>query len=224
MAIGERETGGPPAGRGEGGISRRRLLATGAVTAGGLALGPTLLRDALAAPARGGVSPYGRLRTPDSNGIQLPKGFESRLIARAGTPVAGTGYVLPIFPDGQATFRTEDGGWILVTNSESLAAVGAGTSAIRFDRRGTISDAYRILGDTNVNCAGGPTPWGTWLSGEEAADGMIWECDPAGAAGGPSAAPARCLQARGRCRRPGRRPPLSDRGRSGGMPLSLHAG
>jgi len=88
--------------------------------------------------------------------------------------------MFPVFPDGQATFRSGDGGWILVTNSESLSASGAGTSAIRFGPDGVIRNAYRILGDTNVNCAGGPTPWGTWLSGEELDSGLIWECDPAG--------------------------------------------
>jgi uncharacterized protein len=159
-------------------ISRRQLIVSGALAAGALAGSPRLLREALAAPARAGVSPYGPLGAPDANGLMLPPGFTSRQIARGLSDVKG--YPWPVFPDGQATFPTREGGWILVTNSESLAPAGAGTSAVRFKPNGDIESAYRILAGTNVNCAGGGTPWGTWLSCEEHDAGLVWECDPAG--------------------------------------------
>ena len=79
-------------------LSRRTLLKSGTAAAWALALGPVWIREALAAPARAGASPYGALLDPDTNSLMLPPGFSSRIIARGLMPVPGTGYSLPIFP------------------------------------------------------------------------------------------------------------------------------
>ncbi|WP_460306797.1 alkaline phosphatase PhoX [Actinocorallia aurea] len=130
-----------------------------------------------AAPAQPGGGPYGGLGVVDGNGVRLPAGFSSRVVARSMQGVAGTGYVWHPAPDGGACFPDGDG-WIYVSNSE-VPLVG-GASAVRFAADGSITGAHRILNLTQVNCAGGATPWGTWLSCEEYDYGLVYETDPTG--------------------------------------------
>lgn len=160
-------------------LDRRMFLRASAVAGGTTAFSGALWQRAFAAagPAQPGPSPYGPPGAADGNGVQLPEGFTSRVVARSMRRVEGTRHTWHPAPDGGACFADGDG-WIYVSNSE-VPLVG-GVSAIRFDATGKVTSAYRILNGTTLNCSGGATPWNTWLSCEEHDFGLVYETDPRG--------------------------------------------
>ena len=177
-------------------INRRKFLQRGLTGLSVFAAGGLLRFQSLQA-ATAWSAPFasleqiGPLQEPDANGVMLPPGFKSRIVARSGeAPVAVPGYTWHAAPDGGACFATPDNGWIYVSNSELRSNAG-GVGALRFNSNGDVIDAYAILSNTSLNCAGGTTPWGTWLSCEEFALGQVYECDPYGEQ------PARVLPALG---------------------------
>jgi uncharacterized protein len=128
--------------------------------------------------------------------LYAPAGFDVRVVMRQGiNPVSLTnvGTLGHIDPDGGGVFPMADGGWVYASNAEDTPG---GVSALRFDVAGNVVDYYRICEGTRNNCAGGVTPWGTWITCEEVSAGFCFECDPTGAT------PARRLDALGA--RPGR--------------------
>ncbi|MDQ0842676.1 alkaline phosphatase PhoX [Streptomyces sp. V1I6] len=162
-------------------MERRSFLRGAVVGTSAAAFGFTLWQGAAsAAPAQPGPGPYGALGPADGNGIQLPAGFTSRVIARSGQRVGSTSYTWHNAPDGGACY-SDGTGWIYVSNSEINPSGGA--SAVRFSSTGAITGAYRILSNTRQNCAGGKTPWNTWLSCEEVSLGYVYEADPYGVNG-----------------------------------------
>ncbi|MEU6359646.1 alkaline phosphatase PhoX [Streptomyces albidoflavus] len=159
-------------------MERRSFLRTTVVGTSAVALGGSLWAGtAHAAPAQPGPGPYGPIGSADAQGIRLPAGFRSRVVARTGRRVAGTSYTWHPAPDGGACYA-DGGGWIYVSNSEVSPDGGAG--AVRFSSSGDITGAHRILSGTRTNCAGGSTPWQTWLSCEEVDRGYVYETDPWG--------------------------------------------
>ncbi|MFF3552234.1 alkaline phosphatase PhoX [Streptomyces tsukubensis] len=163
--------------------TRRSVLArTGALGASVAFAGALseLFASTAAAHGRGGYGPL----VPDPAGLlDLPAGFRYRVLSREGEPLRSGEGLVPGNHDGMAAFRGRRGRIHLVRNHENdprdplpvpavpgltydPAATG-GCTVLELDSDGDVLSERVAIAGTAVNCAGGPSPWGTWLTCEE---------------------------------------------------------
>jgi hypothetical protein len=172
-------------------ISRRTLLRGAAATAGATVLGgPFQGFVARAARAAGEGPSFRDLRPiPDLRDtivrLHLPEGFQYRSFHDTTSPVTlDDGTLLPGRHDGMASFPGPDGNVWLVRNHEINNPVtpfgpgtpydamgGGGTTTVLVTPFGEVVESFTSLNGTQMNCSGGPMPWGSWITCEETING-----------------------------------------------------
>lgn len=192
--------------------TRRQILSAGGASVAGVAFAGAFSElfagtaTAAGPGGRGEHAGYGPL-VPDPAGLlDLPAGFSYKVLSRQGDPLRSGEGPVPGNHDGMGAFAGPRGRVRLVRNHENrvTAPIGVptvpgltydpgakgGCTVLELDGRDNVLGERVGIAGTAVNCAGGPTPWGTWLTCEETEDragtngytkdhGFIFEVDGA---------------------------------------------
>ncbi|MGD9960775.1 alkaline phosphatase PhoX [Nocardioides sp.] len=187
-------------------ISRRGLV-TGSAAGAGLAVTGSFPSLADSTPRFGGGPaaehrPFPALVDDPRGILALPPGFSYKILTKAGETRLTTGEPCPSNHDGTAVFGRGRHQYLILNHEcdagdalgvphipgtvyDPGATGGGGCTVVKTDGKGNNLAQFVGLSGTIANCAGGPSPWGTWWSCEEATAraGEAWEHEDTGVSG-----------------------------------------